>query len=492
MQVFALMVLHLSGFASELQLSTCRYTVLLHCDTDVLFSVDFHFQPTVLAPEQAIENTAIFSNFAQRKLPPHSFHIDPEVVVTQGTTPLLHTNVLALLARIFDYFEPLKKFELSTDSVDRKRNVSLKAASQEAVTSSCGSSQKRSISKHLLPLRRNLHSVNKGTGSISPIGHCRTSSCSPLLRTTGHALNPLTGRQDSHEDPSAERFTRKIAKVTKQLKKREGRGGVNERKRRRKEGRLKDAVNDVYPGTRSDARRKKTTPVYFTAELEKDASSIESSPDLKKSFTLSKQHTVASAYKAGLPIIEGGAGTAGLVSGPLEEEIHDTKPLFRGSMGDRVVQDVQTFCEVTQLSLPSEYSHILLYTPVSAGQRNDEFEHYLMRLVQLGTALNKDTNTWRWRLKERNNQSASASVCKYTLFLSSQPSATSLPSGIKEKRNEIVKDDNVTCRMVPLADNVPSFIPSPSNQGPCQRMQHSRKSSTLSARFSEVIHLLSN
>ena len=78
---------------------------------------DFHFKPAQLTQGEAVQNLTKVASFSRTNLPPHTFHIDPEVLVNKDYVSSLHTNVLALLARLYDYFEP--------DNVSKVKRVSL-------------------------------------------------------------------------------------------------------------------------------------------------------------------------------------------------------------------------------------------------------------------------------------------------------------------------------------------------------------------------------
>jgi hypothetical protein len=286
---------------------------------------DFHFRGTHLTHEEALKNTIIFANFARRKFP---FHIKPEVLVCLGTDPLLHTNVLALLARIFEYFELSSTSQ--TESVSRSKKSKPFSQKDDFIGSS---------------------SV-KGKG----IGEFKNE---PLLPLRMKCIRSLT------KDDKGKQLSEDSKKL-------------------HLENSLPYSMHKEWVVS---LKNSKDIPIR---------------DDLERSFTVDKQHTIDSATKAGLPIIENSDTLL-----PTEEStecLHNSRSLVQ-------VLPQPGSSLISQGCLFYMSNHMSVYTVDAPGKENFNFEHYLIRTMQdlegsLGGCNIK--SVWRERLKNRQTSCAAS------------------------------------------------------------------------------------
>lgn len=457
---------------------------------------DFHFKPTELAREEAIHNLTKVASFSHSTISPHSFHIDPDVLVNKENVSVLGINLLALLARLFNYFEPVNgsKGNTSESVTPCHRDVSYRTRTLELTPLSCGQqepscsqlsiertgnptkSTPRYECKRLLPRRQkdsdlmssysaasltreqhsseyaaSAHNASHSSSSIdlgektqnSVIFNPATITTNSMKKyTTGGMLSSASapqitanvGNQGIREQMKNMKATEAngIVRREKGLVAREGvrRGKGKEQKRRRW---TPGCPVVVYPSshqtdtpptsnhseitnTYTSSDRKPNMPPPFCFQQNQTALAVEvSSPlstlEVHKSFTLDKQHTVASASKAGLPIITGGLPiiTDGL------SVVESTERLCHGNMTNRSIdvgrkepsekggerlegkatQNDQNTCipEVTQIRAESRtstqpqpstrpnYRCIVVFTPEDISEEQVEFDQYLMQRV---------------------------------------------------------------------------------------------------------------
>ena len=490
--------------------------------------LDFHFRPTQLTPEEAVHNLSKLVAFCRTNLSPHTFHIDPDELVNKDHVSLLHTSMLALLARLYEYFE--SDDNLKTTKPEGQRMLSsVGDASHSAVKEpvkceATSSSQREHLSssqvswvgkrtrvcksehKLLLPRRRrrselsdsNLYTVGgmpaeqhdrETVGSAhtaaTPLSSSHSSSSSPDLVNTqgGVTFNPpIISSKPEHSSKNEQRgvslsstssplITASVDRlgIRAQMKNgkcaeggREGkqgeeeRGGGREREGKEEEERIgmrgsaekglsRREWNQhpmvLYPTSRGDSSVEysdTSTVISCTEVADLSNGAIKTpfstyqpqpstlfaegihvcSPEVRKSFTLDKQHTVASASKAGLPIIRSGdcagktereisqedtvkaavtpAHSSGRVSGGEGEvargrgkEKHESKKRSEISTQDKapIRKAAQIRSEPSALTLPPTAAHpqhkcFVVFIPEDVTEEEIQFDRYLLPRVQ--------------------------------------------------------------------------------------------------------------
>ena len=383
--------------------------------------LDFSFQATFLTPEEALRNTLIFTHFSECNLPPFSFHIPPDVLTTKDSITKLRTNVLALLARIFDYFAPKGSIKGSSPVLHESLNRSVNVA-REPVLKQIGVGEDigtHSLKKSLLPLRSKLHLSNLNTKRTST-NDCKFGSKGVSLPST--VLDISNATTNSTSTCSGEHNAEGMVNELKKKKRSAGR-----RKKQQKQVRCSVELPSESEGLLS-SRYNYNSGILMTTNFDssvalehmKDMSSTSSSPELKRSFTLNKQHTVASACKAGLPIIEVEMAASGLgnrCSGVFQNEKFQDTPETYGLL--------QPVCEISQFSVLYDFSHIAVYVPDLPEQGEVELEKYLKRRFDVAmSGFNVKNTVWRQRFKERKDVNISSCVVpkipdKLTFFIPS-------------------------------------------------------------------------
>ncbi|CAI8014776.1 Patronin [Geodia barretti] len=154
----------------------------------------------------------------------------------------------------------------------------------------------------------------------------------------------------------------------------------------------------------------------------KNSKDIPIRDDLERSFTVDKQHTIDSATKAGLPIIENSDTLL-----PTEES---TECLHNGRSLVQVLPQPGSSL-ISQGRLLYMSNHVSVYTADAPGEEKVNFEHYLMRTMQdlegsLGGCNIK--SLWRERLKNRQKScAASLPVPSYTTY---KPTLTTVSQNV--------------------------------------------------------------
>ena len=503
--------------------------------------VDFHFRPTQLTPEEAVHNLSKLVAFCRTNHSPHTLHINPDELVNKDHVSLLHTSVLALLARLYEYFE--SDDNLKTTKPEGQRMLSSvgdasHSAVKEPVKSEATSSSQRehlsssqvswvgkrsrvcnSEHKLLLPRRRrrselsdsNLYTVggmpaeqhDRETVSsdhiaATPLSSSPSSSSSPDLVNTqgGVTFNPpIISSKPEHSSKNEQRgvslsstssplITASVDRLgiraqMKNGKSAEGgrggkrgeeeRGGGREVEGKEEEGKEEEGKEEeerigvresagkglsrrewnqhpmvLYPTSRGDSsieRSDTSTVISCTEVADLSNGAIKTpfstyqpqpstlfaegihvcSPEVRKSFTLDKQHTVASASKAGLPIIRSGdcavntgktereisledtvkvamtpAHSSGRVSDGEREvargrgkEKHESKKRSEISTQDKapIRKAAQIRSEPSALTLPATATHpqhkcFVVFIPEDVTEEEIQFDRYLLPRVQ--------------------------------------------------------------------------------------------------------------
>lgn len=363
--------------------------------------IDFHFRANNLTHEEALENTVKFATFAKRNL---HFHIEPEMLLSLDSIHLLHTNVVALLARIFEYFEPCST-TFENDTIRRVKQ--LKPVSQhysgtqlveQKVISGCKS-------KPLLPLRLKVTNTNSGKSGVHP-------SPSVTKRSTKSSL-PVHGAKTRTE----ERLKRKKVEGN-------GRQQVSE-----------DTA--VQPCT--DPKHSCTGDNYLcdiengtgSNFAEKGQEPFSSGHDLERSFTVNKHHTIDSATKAGLPIIE------------FQTLLHTEGKTDKLNYSRSIMQvpKSEASCQSRVCLKVLKSNHITVFKANDPMREEGNFEQHLMKNMEEVNASLDGYNVkciWRQRLRKRQTvcQSGSASLpSKVYLSPQSEPTSTSAQSEVSVHSN---------------------------------------------------------
>lgn len=359
--------------------------------------IDFHFRANNLTHEEALENTVKFATFAKRNL---HFHIEPEVLLSLDTIHLLHTNVVALLARIFEYFEPCST-TFENDTIRRVKQ--LKPVSQhysgiqsveQRVRSGCKS-------EPLLPLRVKVTNTNsvypspsvtkRSTKSSLPVHGAKTRTEERLKKkkVVGN------GRQQVSEDTAVQPCTDRRHSCT----------GDN-------------YLCDTENGTGSHFAEKGQEP-------------FSSGHDLERSFTVNKHHTIDSATKAGLPIIE------------FQTLLHTERKTDKLNYSQSIMQvpksEAPRQLRVCLNILKS--NHITVFKASDPMKEEGDFEQHLIKSMgEVNTSLDGYNVKCLWRQRLRKKQtvfkSGSASLPnKVYLCPQSEPTSTSARSEISVHSN---------------------------------------------------------
>ena len=419
---------------------------------------DFHFKPAQLTQGEAVQNLTKFASFVRANLPPHTFHIDPEVLVNKDYVSSLHTNVLALLARLYDYFEPdnVSKVKRVRLNVRGDCNNSTKGAesvppqqeppsSKESHAGAGNLSDRnkaigRSEHKPLLPLRRKVSGL-KSSYSASSLAKQHSSEYTTSVPTVSHSLSSLSSPALLNKTQTSVTFNPRIVssnsiilphtstmpviatsvdnhKIKESMEMRsdagirngEVREGMMEEVAKRRRGskthgnEQKKSQTEPKPTAEADSdsdqtnmsstlscpgtvdrctsnnkyiTKKTMIPPFSSAQPQASALMIEKSllahnPEVHKSFTLDTQHTVASASKAGLPII--GAQHLDIEKRMIPEEA-DVKAEFSASA-------------MIQAPIHPKYKRIVVFVPENIDEE-DLFGKYLMTKVMTEMASEK-------------------------------------------------------------------------------------------------------
>lgn len=318
--------------------------------------------------------------------------------------------MLALLVRLYDFFEPCSCLVMNKDKPKtanpHRTSVSTRLSSCQEV--SCGKSEKKihmrlSKCKSLLPLRHR-HSAlmsSKSRGESNkhvavhalPLSKSLTSFSSPTLASGNVAFKPS------------------IVLARKSLIEQNG---------IRKSGEGRRGSQKFYCDT-SFTEQDSTTGVHNCSVNQPEISVEMSLPvcctKVQKSFTLSKQHTATSASEAGIPII------------PSQQRVH--KETSRSTCGTKLEKSkmlgvehapkfrpFKTLIEpdpaTPELPLHSNSNTIVVYTPKRLCRDEIVFEQYLLTHVYnqiAGKEQNIKQSIWRQRLLERFCIHKTARIC---------------------------------------------------------------------------------
>lgn len=434
-----------------------------------------------MARAEAIHNLTKVASFSHSTISPHSFHIDPDVLANKENVSILGINLLALLARLFNYFEPVNSSKVSKSESGkphhgdiRTRTFELTPLSQQDPSSSqlsigrTGNLTSRYECKRLLPRRqkesdlktsysaacltREQHSREYAAGthiashSLSSLDLGEKSvTFNPATITSNSSKKYTTGVTSSSVSANVENrgireqmINTKATEANGIIRREKGletREGVRREKEKEQERRqwTSGCPVIVYPTdlnshhtdtpatlshneipnarTYSDRKPKMSPPFCFKQNktaLAVEVSSPLSSLEVHKSFTLDKQHTVASASKAGLPIITDGLPNIGGLSvvDSTERLCHGNRSIspvyvhrkekvgerFEGkkTQNDRISEATQIRAEPKTSTQPQSstcpnYRCIMVFTPEDITEEQAEFDQYLMKRVPIET-----------------------------------------------------------------------------------------------------------
>ena len=470
---------------------------------------DFHFKPTQLTQDEAVQNLTKFATFSHSNLPPHTFHIDPEVLVNKDYVSSLHTNVLALLARLYDWFEPgnvskVKRVTLNTRGDCNGSTKEVPPSQQEPPSSEVSfvgagnlSAKTKGICRNertpLLPLRCRVSGIKSSYSASSlakqqsreytSVSHSLSSFSSPALvnkAQTSVTFNPRIVSSNSFTLPhtstipvitagvdnprikesiqmrsDAGRDKRGLGEIREGMMEvgaKEGRGSKrcgHEGKESQVELKPTAEANSITSSTLScpvtvdvssdkHITVKKMIPPFSSAQPQTSAVMVEGSllshsPEVHKSFTLDIQHTIASASKAGLPIIgaqhthldtdkrngvESMGNESGLAVGcekRMSSEEAEVKA--ESSVSEKIQAPIHPKYKRVVVFIPENVDEEVLFekflvTKVKSANENPQ-EHVFSRLEDLRVSEREDVKQrkqgWRLKLKERRSMQTSNS-----------------------------------------------------------------------------------
>ena len=390
---------------------------------------DFHFQATLLTPEEALENTTVFANFAQRNI---LFHIKPDVLVSQGANPLLHTNVLALVASIFEYFElrDSSKYELLSTATKSNHKGFMSARSVK------GRAKGGYKSEPILPLRKkSIRSQTKDRNGLFLKAYCQQTNSFPVHMNTvksGPSLTKLSCKpsENSIHVSMVEAKTKTMASSGRQMS-----TDTTVQHCVHLGHSFEEEDDDYYPRCKEWDVSNKHFPV-------KKTSSLSNIDDLERSFTVNKQHTVDSASRAGLPII----GNSNTLL-PADENAHSIQSLIQVPPWPGASL-VSTGC------LLYTSNHLVVYTMDEPEKEWLDFDQYLVRNIEECTNLGryKIKSIWRQRLKNRWN------VCEIGIASPPLPSSEpALPTLLSEMSQNL--EAKTTSEYESLVANDSQIVP---------------------------------
>ena len=415
----------------------------------VILFTDFYFRATQLTHDEAIHNITMFASFADANLPPCTFHIFPEVLTNRDIMSSLNANMLALLARLYYFFEAQAHLTMNEDKpVTAGVSQRTSSGAELKLSAGCELSSVNDVprakipfqlgKRKLLPLRCRLSSLmsskavltgddpNKHVTVITPsLSKSLSSFSSPTLTSANVTCKPSVFRSHSLTTPTTTNFEKIGSKMWI--------GNISEIKRndvttfggRRKENQ-KECGKDIQSlhlspeeHTSSDGAvlaELNTTTIVHSLSFNQPIKALERcSPiccsEVQRSFTLSTKHTAASASEAGIPIIQSQQivpqETSRLACGSTKQHSQHCES------NGRLIKPDPTMCKLPR---QTNSSTVIIYTPRRHDKGEIVFEQYLLRHVKNeNTSEEGNIERWMWRqrLKERYHMHKAACACSF-------------------------------------------------------------------------------